>query len=150
MEISQSQIDTNNSNVRHKRIRIELLNRDLQVIDSLEGYAVAGSITANANNTIRRSGSLTLAVPIDKSQTTFLDQVDGLAVSYQGKVWLDKRLKIYVGIDKSNNGTIETVWNKMGVFLMDKPSRVISSQEYQISFNIVDQMILLTGERQGH
>lgn len=149
MEISQSQIDTNNSNVRHKRIRIELLNRDLQVIDSLEGYAVAGSITANANNTIRRSGSLTLAVPIDKSQTTFLDQVDGLAVSYQGKVWLDKRLKIYVGIDKNNNGTIETVWNKMGVFLMDKPSRIISSQEYQISFNIVDQMILLTGERQG-
>ena len=145
MDLTQEQINSQNTLLRRKKIKIELLNTDLQVVDTLEGTATGGSITANANNTIRRSGSISLCVPIDKSKSTFLDQIDNMRVSYNGKIWLDKRIKIYVGLE---NG-VDAVWNKLGVFIIDKPVRDFSSNEYQISFNVVDQMVLLTGERQG-
>ena len=145
MSLTQEQINSQNTPLRRKKIKIELLNTDLQVIDTLEGIATGGSITANANNTIRRSGNISLCIPIDKSKTTFLDRIDNMRISYNGKIWLDKRIKVYVGLENNS----ETVWYKLGVFIIDKPVRDFSSNEYQISFNVVDQMVLLTGERQG-
>ena len=74
MDLTQEQINSQKLPLRKKFIKIELLNADLQVIDSLEGVALDGNITRNADNTIRGSGNISLAVAIDKSKTTFLDQ----------------------------------------------------------------------------
>lgn len=149
MELTQAQIDVQDMPLRKKYIKIELLNIDLQVLDSLEGYAIGGNITANANNTIRRSGDITLCVPIDKSATTFLDQINNMKISVGGKIWLDKRVKIYVGTETMSEGQTTLVWDSLGVFLIDKPVRIFSNTQYTISFNVVDQMVLLTGSRQG-
>ena len=40
---------------RNNRIKIELLNFNYQTIDSLEGNAIEGSISVDANSDIRRN-----------------------------------------------------------------------------------------------
>lgn len=148
MELTQNQIDVLSQNLRKKRIRIELLDFNLKVVDNIEGLAIGGSITANANNDIRRSGTIQMAIPFNASASNFLDQLDGFTVSAGGKIWLDKNIKIYVGIDDLQAND-EVVWYKLGVFLINKPTRTFSGDEFSISFECVDLMARLTGLRQG-
>lgn len=151
MELTQRQIDTLDTPIRNQRIRVELLNDDLKPINSIEGYTIDGSITANANNTTRRSGSITMAIPnLEVNATTFLDKgpEDALIFAHNG-YWIDKLIKIYIGIDNLASKDSETTWYKMGVFLIDTPTRDVSGTEYKISFNCADQSIKLTGDRQG-
>lgn len=150
MDLTQKKIDILSQPIRNKRIKIELLNDDLVPINSIEGVATDGNITANANNDIRRSGNLSLAIPIDVSATTFLDNSpEDVIITASGGYWIDKLLKIYVGIDDLTSKKVNTVWYKLGVFLMDMPIRNFSASEYSISFNLADQTIKLNGERQG-
>lgn len=149
MKITQEQLDALNSPLRKKRIKLELLDRDLKVLDALEGYAIDGSINVDANSSMRRSGSVTMAIPNNKSSNDFLDSIDGLEISVEGKVWIDKYIKLYVGLDKTSKSSTNTVWYKLGVFLIDKPIKNISATSYQISFNCIDRMAELTGDRQG-
>lgn len=151
MELTQEQLDTLAQTIRNKRIKIELLNDELKVLDTIEGYAVDGKIQANANNSVRRSGTLSFCVPtLDNKAKTFLDSnSENILIFADGGYWIDKLLKIYVGIDNVNSESNNTVWNKMGVFLMDNPVRNFSANEYSISFNLADQTIKLNGQRQG-
>ena len=151
MEITQKQIDTLGLPIRNQRIRIELLNDELKPINSIEGYVIDGSITASANSTTRRSGSISMAIPnLEANATTFLDKSpeDALIFAHNG-YWIDKLIKIYIGIDDISSKDAETTWYKMGVFLIDTPTRDVSGTEYKISFNCADQSIKLTGDRQG-
>ncbi|MBR4003016.1 MAG: hypothetical protein IKI95_02980, partial [Clostridia bacterium] len=151
MELTQEQLDTLAQTIRNKRIKIELLNDELKVLDTIEGYAVDRKIQANANNSVRRSGTLSFCVPtLDNKAKTFLDSnSENILIFADGGYWIDKLLKIYVGIDNVNSESNNTVWNKMGVFLMDNPVRNFSANEYSISFNLADQTIKLNGQRQG-
>lgn len=146
--ITQEQLDKLSYSVRAKRIRIELLDINLKTIDSIEGVCIDGQITANADNDIRRSGSLTIAIPITVDASSLLEYTDGFAVDYQGKIWLDKYVKLFVGIDDINDEN-NTTWYKLGVFMIDQPVASYSSDSYTISFDCIDLMAKLTGQRQG-
>ena len=151
MEITQKQIDTLDLPIRNQRIKLELLNDELKPINSIEGYVTDGQIVANADSTPRRSGSITLAIPSLKvNATTFLDKgpEDALIFAHNG-YWIDKLVKICIGIDDISSKDAETTWYKMGVFLIDTPTRDVSGTEYKISFNCVDQSAKLMGDRQG-
>ena len=134
--------------VQNKRIRLELLNFDFSVVDSIEGVCIGGSLQKVADEPLRRSGSITLAVPIDRSATTFLDAVGGYTISFGGKIWLDKYIKIYIGID-SMEPPYKTAWQTFGYCLIDEPVRDFSAEQYQISFSVIDLMARLTGLRFG-
>lgn len=149
MELTQSQIDVLSQNLRKKRIRIELLDFELKTIDSIEGHAIGGSITANAKNDIRRSGNIQLAIPIDLAKSTLFEKLDGFTIEYGGKIWLDRYIKIFVGIDNILSIKEETQWYKLGVFLINQPVRSFSSDTFTISFECIDLMAKLTGKRQG-
>lgn len=149
MELTQKQIDVLSQNLRMKRIKIELLDFDLRIIDRIEGHIINGSITANANNDIRRSGNIEMAIPIIYNAEKLIDKLDGFTIEYGGKIWLDKYVKIYIGIDNLKSIEKETIWYKMGVFLINKPTRNFSSQSFTISFECIDLMAKLTGLRQG-
>lgn len=151
MGITQKQIDTLGLPIRNQRIKIELLNDELKPINSLEGYIIDGQISVNADSTPRSSGNITIAIPnLEANATTFLDKSpeDALIFAHNG-YWIDKLIKIYVGIDDIASKDSEPTWYKMGVFLIDTPVRDISGTEYKISFNCADQSIKLTGDRQG-
>ena len=149
MELTQKQIDVLGQNLRRKHIKIELLDFDLRVVDSIEGTVTNGSITANATNDVRRSGNLTIAIPINLNGHTLFDKLDGFVIHSGGKIWLDKYLKIYVGITDSSSRDENIVWYKLGVFLINNPTRNFSANEFTISFQCVDLMAKLTGKRQG-
>lgn len=149
MELTQQQIDVLSQNLRRKRLRIELLDFNMLVVDTIEGQVINGSISADANNDIRRSGNITLAIPNYPDQIELLDKLDGFTIQAGGKIWLDKYIKIFVGIDNNNDTNYNTVWYNMGVFLINKPVRNFSGSDFSISFECIDLMAKLTGQRQG-
>lgn len=149
MYLTQNQIDVLNQNLRKKRIRLELLDSNLKTVDTIEGQAIGGSITANADNDIRRSGQIEMAIPINPRAAQLLDQLDGFTIESGGKIWLDKYIKILVGIEDIMSPTKEIEWYNRGVYLINSPERVISGEDFTLSFECVDLMAKLTGSRQG-
>lgn len=149
MYLTQEQIDVLKQTLRNKRLKLELLDQNMRTIDSIEGHAIGGSITANANNDIRRTGTIQMSIPISPQATTLLDQLDGFTIEIGGKIWLDKYIKIKVGIENILSDNQEIVWYPLGVFLINKPSRTFSENEYSLSFECIDLMSKLTGQRQG-
>lgn len=149
MYLTQEQIDVLKQTLRNKRLKIELLDSNMRTVNSIEGHAIGGSITANANNDIRRTGNIQMSIPISSQATTLLDQLDGFTIEIGGKIWLDKYIKIKVGIENILSATNEIVWYPLGVFLINKPSRTFSATEYSLSFECIDLMSKLTGQRQG-
>ena len=135
--------------IQSKRIKLELLDFNLAVLDTIEGVCVGGSLQKVADEPLRRSGDIVLAVPINPSATTFLDAVSGYTISYGGKIWLDKYVKIYIGIDNLN-ALAPTEWQTFGICLIDEPKRDFSAEQYQITFSVIDMMARFTGLRFGH
>lgn len=147
MELTQQQIDVLTQNLRRKEVRIELLDQNFKIIDSLEGHAIGGTLDKNADNNIRRSGSIELAIPNVPAATKFLDQLDGFTVEAGGKIWLDKYVGISIGIH--DIATDDIVWYKYGIVLINNPTRLFSGTYFTISFECIDLMAKLTGDRQG-
>lgn len=134
--------------IHNKRVRVELLDFNFAVIDSIEGVCVGGSLQKVADEPLRRSGNITLCVPIDRSATTFLDAVGGYTISFGGKIWIDKYVKISIGVD-TLNAPSPINWQSFGICLIDEPVRDFSAEQYQISFSVIDLMARLTGLRYG-
>lgn len=147
MSLTQEQISVNNLSIRQKHIRLELLDFDGSVVDFMEGVCVDGNLTKSASSELRRSGTIKLSVPINKSATTFLDSVQGFSIKYGGKIWIDRLVRISIGI--YNPLTDNIVWHKFGECLIDQPVRDFSADAYTVSFSVLDQMGRLTGLRQG-
>lgn len=147
MELTQQQIDVLKQNLRRKEIRIELLDTDFKIIDSIEGHAIGGSLTKNADNNIRRSGNVELAIPNDPNAARFMEQLDGFTIEAGGKIWLDKYIRIYIGIHDIH--TEEITWYNYGIVLINNPTRLFSGTDFTLSFDCIDLMAKLTGERQG-
>ena len=54
-EITQAQYNTAKQSQRNISIRINLLNFSKQIIDSIEGQVIGGSITSDANSNMRNT-----------------------------------------------------------------------------------------------
>lgn len=134
---SQTDYDLSQLKVRNQRIKVDLLNFNFQTINSLEGKVTDGSISIDATSDIRRTCNITLVVE---------DSTDIIAPG--GQVWLDKFIKVYVGTDNPRNGN-ETVWNNMGLFLINNPESVYNATTNTITFEGLDLMAKLTGRRNG-
>lgn len=137
LNITDSQYRTANQSIQNKYIRLELLNYQFQTVDGLEGVAIAGSITIDANSDMRRTASITLVVKDSSFQ-----------VDPGGKVWLDKFVRIWVGIDSFVTGEIE--WTNCGIFIIDAPSYQYDAATNTLSLSLLDLMAKLTGVRSGY
>lgn len=134
---SQTDYDLSQLKVRNQRIKVDLLNFNFQTINSLEGKVTDGSISIDATSDIRRTCNITLVVE---------DSTNIIAPG--GQVWLDKFIKVYVGTDNPRNGN-KTVWNNMGLFLINNPESVYNATTNTITFEGLDLMAKLTGRRNG-
>lgn len=134
---NQTDYDLSQLKVRNQRIKVDLLNFNFQTINSLEGKVTDGSISIDATSDIRRTCNITLVVE---------DSTDIIAPG--GQVWLDKFIKVYVGTDNPRNGN-KTVWNNMGLFLINNPESVYNATTNTITFEGLDLMAKLTGRRNG-
>lgn len=136
-QITQSQYNTAHQNIRNTYIKVNLLNFQFLTVDSLEGNLLKGSVSIDANSDMRRTCSVELVVT-DSSYN----------VQAGGKIWLDKYIQIYVGIEDIR--TKEISWTNMGIYLINQPSYNYDAQTHTLSFQGVDLMAKLTGLRNGY
>ena len=137
LPITNSDYQSARQSVRNQRIRIDLLNFNFQTVEQIEGVAVSGSLTIDADSDIRRTVALTIVV----ADSSFNIENDG-------KIWMDKYIQIYMGID--NIQTNETNWTNMGIYIINDPTRVYSADENTLQFQAVDLMGKMTGLRNGY
>lgn len=136
-QIFSNQYTTANQPIRNLRVRISLLDFNFFAVNNIEGNVLDGSVSINANSNIRRTASLSFVV----TDSSF-------DVKAGGQVWLDKYVKIEIGVDDIR--TEEVVWNNLGIFLINQPTYNYDETNKQVSFKCVDLMAKMTGERNGY
>lgn len=137
VQITQSQRNTTKQTLRGLKLKIDVLDFDYMIVDSIEGNVLSGNIRIDANSDIRRTCNIELIV----TGSTFDIQAGS-------DIWLDKYIKIQVGIDDQKTG--ETAWTNMGIFLINQPSYTYDATTYTLSFDGLDLMAKMTGQRNGY
>ena len=135
-EITQAQYNTAKQSQRNISIRINLLNFSKQIIDSIEGQVISGSITSDANSNLRNTCDIQMVV----TDSSF-------NVEAEGKIWMDRYIQIYIGVEDLK--THQTIWTNKGIYLLNQPTYGYSAESKELSFQGVDMMALLTDMRGG-
>lgn len=120
------------------RIRIEVLNTEDEIVDTIEGGIVSGTSSIDAESDIRRTCSLTI-LPIKKIRLT---------IGEDGIIWLNKKIHIYIGI--KNVRTDEYTYWSQGIYVFMNSSATYDSTTNQIQLECSDQMAYLDGTRSGN
>lgn len=135
--ITTTQLATSLQNIQSRYIRLELLNYQFQTVNNLEGVCTAGSISIDANADIRRTGSVTLVVTGSDFE-----------VQLGGQIWLDKYIRVWVGVMSLITGEIE--YTNCGIYIIDAPSYSYNPSTNTLTLSLLDLMAKLTGVRNGY
>lgn len=119
--------------IKNVSIKINILNKDFEILSSIKGLVVNDSYTIDVNSDIRRTYSLSLKITKD------YDMLD-----IYKKLWIDKILDVYMGVqDLANNN--EFVWYKFGRFTFDTASYEIAADSYYLNVNCLDLVAKYNG-----
>lgn len=135
--ITSSQFRTALQNIQSRYIKLELLNYQFQTVDSIEGICTSGSITIDANSDTRRTGNVELVI----TNSSF-------EVQPGGQIWLDKYIRVLVGVASLITGDIE--YTNCGIFIIDAPSYQYNPSTNTLTLTLLDLMAKLTGIRNGY
>ena len=139
MDITQSEYNVAKQNGRIIHTKINILNFDLQVVSEISGVVLEGSTyNIDATSDIRRTCSISL-VPKDNS----------FNIEYGGKLWMDKYVQVFVGIEDVKNNN-EVVYSNLGLYLVNNPDQVYDATNNTITINGIDLMAKITGMRNGY
>lgn len=136
-QITQSQRNTAKQTLRNLKLKIDILDFDYLTVDSIEGNVLGGSVMIDATSDIRRTCNIEIVV----TSSTF-------DVQFGSDIWLDKYIKIQVGVDDRKTG--DTAWTNMGIFLINQPTYNYDATNYKLSFEGIDLMAKMTGQRNGY
>jgi hypothetical protein len=133
---TQQDYDMLQQSTRDLQVKIELLNFNLQTVDTIEGNVIDGSVNIDANQDIRRTCNISLVV----TDSSF-------NIGEGGKIWLDKYIRINIGY--TNILTKELKFWNLGLFMINNPTRTYNANTNTLSFEGLDLMAKLTGKRNG-
>lgn len=136
-QITQGQYNTSKQTYRNLYVRVNLLDFNYQTISTFEGNLIGGSISSDANSNMRNTCDIELVV----TDSSF-------NISAQGKIWLDRLIQIFVGVDDIHTG--ETVWTNKGIYMINQPTYQYDDVTNTLTFQGVDLMGRLTGLRGGY
>ena len=139
MDINQQEYNVAKQNGRIIHTKINVLNFDLQTVGEISGVVLEGSsYSIDATSDIRRTCNISL-IPTDRS----------FNVEYGSKIWLDKFIQVFVGIeDNKNNG--EIVYSNLGLYMINNPNQVYDATNNTITIAGIDLMAKMTGMRNGY
>lgn len=137
LNITNDQFRTSLQAIQNRYIKLELLNYNYQKVDEIEGTCMSGNISINADSDIRRTANIVLAV-----------QGSSFEVRPGGKIWLDKYIRLWVGTENLNTGSIE--WINCGMYIIDAPNYSYDAINNSLSLTLLDMMAKLTGMRNGY
>ena len=149
MNLTQEQLDTMSLPLRNQYIKLEVLDLDFKVIDTIEAECISGELTKNAEDIYRRSGNVTIAIPAMAQALDITNVLEGDTISVGGNIWIDKVFRISVGIVNYLETDSPTVWKSFGLCLIDQPVQNFSETEFTISFNVIDYIAVLSSDRFG-
>ena len=139
MNINQQEYNVAKQSGRIIHTKINILNFDFQIVGEISGVVLEGSTyNIDATSDIRRTCSISL-VPIDNSYN----------VEYGSKIWLDKYVQVFIGIEDAQNNN-EIVYSNLGLYLINNPDQVYDATNNTITINGVDLMAKMTGMRNGY
>lgn len=136
LNITQNDYNIIKQRYTERYIKIELLDFKYRVVDEISGNMLSCSVSCDADSDLRRSCSVSLVVT-DNS----------FDIKSGGKIWLDKYIKVYVGL--KNIRTDEIQWYNQGIYLIDAPTWQYDATNNTLSFSGLDLMSKLTGARNG-
>jgi hypothetical protein len=119
------------------RFRLDLYDKDDNYITTITCGLVSGNNSITADSSIRRTASLSL-IP-DRKSRLYLDQ--------NALIWIDKKAKIYIGIQ--NLRTKEYKYYKQGEFVLTSASISFSATDNTMSLECSDYMSMLDGTKNG-
>lgn len=125
--MDNNQLRVNQQQVQNMHIKIELLDSKDNVLETIEGFVTSGNISISATSLIRRTCDIDMII----TSNNYIP-------SSGSKIWIDKKFKLYVGID--DNRTKEIIWFNKGIYYFDNPSLSYSEGERTISFTGLDKM----------
>ena len=139
MDITQREYNVAKQNGRIIHTKINVLNFDLQIVSEISGVVLEGSTyNIDATSDIRRTCSISL-VPQDNS----------FNIEYGGKLWMDKYVQVFVGIEDTSHNN-EVVYSNLGLYLVNNPDQVYDATNNTITINGIDLMAKITGMRNGY
>ena len=147
MQLTQKQLDVCNSPLRNQHIKIEVYDFFDKIINTLETRVINGGIDKDATNHHRRNCNIDMVVSDNFNIENFFKLSDISYIDYGGILWIDRYVKIYIGIEDLQSEDI--VWFNQGKYIIDKPEQTYSLNNNIIRFNGADLMVRLSGERGG-
>ena len=136
VEISQIQRDIIYQSNWVLYSKLEILNKNYKIINTIEGNLISDSFSIDADSDMRRSYNCSLAV----TDSSYL-------VNPHSIVWLDTYVRPYVGFKYFR--TDEIVWIPMGVFICLNVS-YDDSENYTLNMECGDLISTINGDRGGH
>lgn len=115
-------------NYRNLDVRIEVLDKENNVLDTIEGIVNGGSININGSSAIRRTGSISMIL------TDKVTPKDG------GVIWITNKIRIYIGI--RDNASLRDDYTKycIGTFYIDEATASYSQASNELSLDLSDYM----------
>lgn len=136
-EITEYDKDLSRQQILELRGKFDVYDFDDNYLDSIEGGLISGNISINAESDIRRTLSVTLIPCIQ----------DDVKIRDEGIIWLDKKIKFYIGI--ADMRTHEYTWYPQGTFVFMSGSSTYDAVTNQLQLECSDMMAFLDGTRNG-
>ena len=117
-------------------LKINLLNSNRKIIDSIEGVVTSCSIQIDANSAIRRTANISFYI----KDNTYI-------ANPNSRIWIDKLAKLYVGYlyFKTN----EIIWYDLGLYTFSDTNFSYDASSKFGSVSCVDLMATLNGDKGG-
>jgi len=132
--LTQNQYLALQQNIRNLKVKLELLNEFDQIVDNLEGIAISGNINLDSSSTYRRTGNITM----------ILDPRYNLLPNESSKLWFNKRVGVYIGLEY-----IDVEWFNLGKFAIGNIQIDKSVGNQTINCELLDYMAFLDGTLGG-
>lgn len=133
---TQQDIEILYQNAVNIYIQINLLDKDLKIIDNLQGELISDSFTIDADSDIRRTFDLDMFV----KDSSFL-------IGDTSKIWINKYITIELGLKNQRSG--EIFYYPMGTYLFNEIGYNYDPSTKTLSLSCVDLMAQFTGLRNG-
>lgn len=115
---------------------MELLNRDLKVVDYIEGNLLSDNFSCTGESKIRRSYNC-----------EFIMTGSSFTVGQDKNIWIDRYIRVYYGIKHQRSQ--EIIWYLLGTMSFIDINYSYSSRDRKISLTCMDMMAEYDGTKNG-
>ena len=135
--ITQNDVALLNQKEKKIYVKLEMLNNNNKIINSLETELISASANVDAESSSRVNFTC-----------TFLAKDKTWQINYDSKIWIDKRIRPYVGYYSLRERKI--IWYKIGTLKFNTAAYQYDTTTKEVSIQCLDLMSTLDGTLGGN